>query len=70
LETDSEWKREEIAQYQSESNCDKCKGQRLKEEALCVKINKLNISDVTKKSIDDAKIWFDNLNSTTYSQRN
>jgi excinuclease ABC subunit A len=63
LETDSEWKREEIAQYQSESNCDKCKGQRLKEEALCVKINKLNISDVTKKSIDDAKIWFDNLNS-------
>ena len=63
LETDSEWKREEIAQYQSESNCEKCKGQRLKEEALCVKINKLNISEVTKKSIDDAKIWFDNLNS-------
>jgi len=63
LETDSEWKREEIAQYQSESNCDKCKGQRLKEESLCVKINELNISDVTKKSIDDAKKWFDNLNS-------
>ena len=63
LETDSEWKREEIAQYQSESNCEKCKGQRLKEESLCVKINELNISDVTKKSIDDAKRWFDNLNS-------
>jgi len=63
LETDSEWKREEIAQYQSESNCEKCKGQRLKEESLCVKINELNISDVTKKSIDDAKNWFDNLNS-------
>ena len=63
LETDSEWKREEIAQYQSESNCEKCNGQRLKEEALCVKINNLNISEVTKKSIDDAKIWFDNLNS-------
>jgi len=63
LETDSEWKREEIAQYQSESNCEKCKGQRLKEESLCVKINELNISDVTKKSIDDAKKWFDNLNA-------
>jgi len=63
LETDSEWKREEIAQYQSESNCEKCKGQRLKEESLCVKINELNISDVTKKSIDDAKQWFDSLNS-------
>jgi excinuclease ABC subunit A len=63
LETDSEWKREEISQYQSESNCEKCNGQRLKEESLCVKINELNISDVTKKSIDDAKKWFDSLNS-------
>ena len=43
LETDSEWKREEISQYQSESNCEKCKGMRLKDEALCIKINNLNI---------------------------
>ena len=63
LETDSEWKREEISQYQSESNCEKCKGQRLKEESLCVKIDELNISEVTKKSIDEAKKWFDELNS-------
>ncbi len=62
LETDSEWKREEIAQYQSESNCEKCKGYRLKDEALCVKINDLNISEVTIKSIDEAKAWFDSLN--------
>ena len=62
LETDSEWKREEIAQYQSESNCEKCNGQRLKEEALCIKINNLTISEVTKKSIDEVKVWFDNLN--------
>ena len=62
LETDSEWKREEISQFQSESDCEKCKGQRLKDEALCVKINNLNISQVTKKSIEDAKKWFDNLN--------
>ena len=41
LETDSEWKREEISQYQSETNCEKCKGLRLKDEALCVKIDKL-----------------------------
>ena len=31
---------------------------RLKEEALCVKINKLNISEVTEKSIDLAQKWF------------
>jgi len=62
LETESEWKREEISQYQSESDCEKCKGLRLKDEALCVKIDKLNISDVTKKSISEAKKWFSNLN--------
>ncbi len=61
LETDSEWKREEISQYQSESNCDKCKGLRLKDEALCVKINDLNISQITHKSIENAKKWFDEL---------
>ncbi len=61
LETDSEWKREEISQYQSESNCEKCKGLRLKDEALCVKLNKLNISQITQKSIDEAKKWFDDL---------
>ena len=61
LETDSEWKREEISQYQSESNCEKCKGLRLKEEALCVKVNSSNISEVTKLSIDDANKWFSEL---------
>ena len=61
LETDSEWKREEISQYQSESNCDKCKGLRLKDEALCVKINSLNISQITHKSIEESKKWFDEL---------
>ncbi|HIF61771.1 MAG TPA: excinuclease ABC subunit UvrA [Candidatus Pelagibacter sp.] len=63
LETESEWKREEISQYQSESDCEKCKGMRLKDEALCVKIDKLNISEVTIKSISEAKKWFENLSS-------
>jgi len=64
LETESEWKREEISQYQSESDCEKCKGMRLKDEALCVKIDNLNISEVTKKSIFEAKKWFESLNDT------
>ena len=37
LETDSDWKREEISQYQSDTNCESCKGYRLKQEALSVK---------------------------------
>ncbi|MDC0031436.1 excinuclease ABC subunit UvrA [Candidatus Pelagibacter sp.] len=61
LESDSEWKREAIAEYQSDSNCESCNGNRLKEEALCVKIDNLNISDVTKKSILDATQWFKDL---------
>ena len=61
LESDSEWKREAIAEYQSDSACEGCNGDRLKEEALCVKIDNINISEVTKKSILDAAQWFKNL---------
>jgi excinuclease ABC subunit A len=61
LETDSDWKREEIAQYQSDTKCERCNGHRLKDEALCVKIDGLHISEVTEKSISDAAQWFENL---------
>jgi len=61
LETDSDWKREEIAQYQSDTKCERCNGHRLKDEALCVKIDGLHISEVTEKSILDAAKWFENL---------
>ncbi|WP_075503433.1 excinuclease ABC subunit UvrA [Candidatus Pelagibacter communis] len=61
LESDSEWKREAIAEYQSDTACEACNGDRLKEEALCVKIDDLNISEVTKKSILDAAEWFKSL---------
>ena len=61
LESDSEWKREAIAEYQSDSACEGCNGNRLKEEALCVKIDNQNISEVTKKSILDAARWFKSL---------
>ena len=61
LESDSEWKREAIAEYQSDSACESCNGDRLKEEALCVKIDNHNISEVTKKSILDAAQWFKDL---------
>ena len=61
LETDSDWKREEIAQYQSDTKCERCNGFRLKDEALCVKIDGLHISEVAEKSILDAADWFKNL---------
>ncbi|WP_435117843.1 excinuclease ABC subunit UvrA [Candidatus Pelagibacter bacterium nBUS_49] len=61
LESDSEWKREAIAEYQSDSACESCNGDRLKEEALCVKIDDHNISEITRKSILDAAKWFKEL---------
>ena len=61
LETDSNWMREEIEKYQSKSDCSKCNGYRLKEEALCIKINKSNIGDISKLTIDEAILWFGNL---------
>ncbi len=61
LETDSDWKREEISQYQSDSKCEVCKGFRLKEEALCIKINDHHISEITEKSIIEAQKWFKSL---------
>jgi len=61
LESDSEWKREAISEYQSDTACEACNGDRLKEEALCVKINGLNISEVTKKSISASAEWFKDL---------
>ena len=64
LETDSDWKREEIAQYQSDTKCERCNGHRLKDEALCVKIDNLHISEVTEKSISDAAKWFNDLEKT------
>ena len=43
---------------------------RLKDEALCVKINKLNISEVTEKSIDVAQKWFSDLENVLNEKEN
>ena len=61
IETDSNWMREEIKKYQSKSDCSKCEGYRLKEEALCIKINKENIGQISKLTIDESVEWFKSL---------
>jgi excinuclease ABC subunit A len=57
-ETDSAWIREELSRYQSTSPCEACNGQRLKPEALAVKISGLNIAEVAAMSIAQAGAWF------------
>ncbi|MEQ1610497.1 MAG: excinuclease ABC subunit UvrA [Hyphomonadaceae bacterium] len=60
-ETDSAWMREEIGRYQSAAPCPTCHGERLRPEALSVKINEFTISDSAKLSIKGARDWFEAL---------
>jgi len=60
-ETDSNWMRDELSKYQDSTDCNVCKGARLKAEALAVKIDACHISDVTNLSIRAAHAWFEAL---------
>lgn len=60
-ETESESVREEIEKYMLTNECQSCKGARLKEEALIVRINEKNIAEVSQLSIDNAFKFFSNL---------
>ncbi|MDB5432751.1 MAG: excinuclease subunit [Caulobacter sp.] len=60
-ETDSAWVREELARYQSETPCEVCGGARLKPEALAVKIDAMNIAEVSMLAIRPAREWFESL---------
>ncbi|MGQ0796191.1 MAG: excinuclease ABC subunit UvrA [Nitrosopumilaceae archaeon] len=64
LETDSESKREEISKFMRETPCGSCKGKKLKEEALAVKINSISIMEVCDLSIDSSYDFFQNLKLT------
>ena len=60
-ETDSDWAREEIGRYMSETPCHACAGERLKPEALAVKVAGYTISEVTRLSVKDAAVWYHEL---------
>ena len=60
-DTDSSWIRDDLARYQSQTQCEDCGGHRLKPEALAVKIAGLHISEVALMSIDEAARWFTHL---------
>jgi len=61
-ETDSDWLKEEIASFMSESPCPGCHGLRLKKESLAVMVAGQNIAQLTGLSIKDAKQFFSHLN--------
>ncbi|MDG4609134.1 MAG: excinuclease ABC subunit UvrA, partial [Defluviicoccus sp.] len=57
-ETDSAWVRDELARFQTITQCETCGGKRLKPEALAVKIAGRDISAVSDLSIEAAEQWF------------
>lgn len=64
LETTSEEMRQWYGRFMSETLCDKCKGCRLNEYALAVKINKLNIHEFSTLSIEEEYNLISNLELT------
>ena len=57
-ETESDWAREEIAKYFTAIPCAACNGNRLKPEALAVKIAGLHVGEVAAMSVKRAGEWF------------
>ena len=57
-ETDSAWVREELSKYLASRPCETCAGKRLRPEALAVRIDGHDISDVAALSIGNAGRWF------------
>jgi len=57
-ETESESKREDLMQFMRERPCERCKGRRLRDEALAVKIQSRSIMEVCDLSIDDCYTFF------------
>lgn len=60
-ETDSQWVREELSRFQSSRPCEVCDGNRLRPEALAVKVAGEHIGTAAKLSIREANVWFDEL---------
>ncbi|MBR4427946.1 MAG: excinuclease ABC subunit UvrA [Clostridia bacterium] len=58
-ETDSDYSREGISEYMSETPCPECGGRRLKPEALAVTVGEKSISDVSDMSIRDSLDFFE-----------
>ncbi len=60
-ETESDWVKSEIEKYMFKEVCPKCRGQRLREEALSVTVDGLNIAEVSSQSISEALNWVKDL---------
>jgi excinuclease ABC subunit A len=60
-QTQSDYVRQDIGKFMSETECNACNGKRLRPESLSIKIADYNIIDITSMSIKNASEFFANL---------
>ncbi len=63
-QTQSEWRKRELESYMRVSDCPACKGKRLKEKVLAVRIDGRSIIDVTDLAVAGSAALFRNLKLT------
>ena len=65
-ETDSGLIREEIERFMTRQPCPDCQGGRLRREALAVRVDGHNISEVTQLTVGQCQHWFESLALTPH----
>jgi excinuclease ABC subunit A len=63
-ETDSEYRREKIEEFMSHVPCPKCRGARLRPEALAVTVGEKNVAEFTQMSVATAREFFEGVDFT------
>ncbi|QRG67267.1 excinuclease ABC subunit UvrA [Brevibacillus choshinensis] len=69
LETSSDYIREQIEGFMSQKPCPVCKGHRLRQESLAVKVGERSISELTNLSILDAHQFVDGVELTEREEK-
>lgn len=62
--TQSEYTKTKLDEFMAENPCSTCKGRRLKDEVLSIKINELNISEVTDMPVVKSLEFFEHIKFT------
>ncbi|GAI37247.1 unnamed protein product, partial [marine sediment metagenome] len=69
-ETDSEYTRQEIAEYMIERICEVCQGKRLKLEALAVTVRGKSIDQIVEMSISQNQQFFQKIQNSKFRLQN
>ena len=67
--TSSWWRQWELEKFRNSKTCQTCQGNRLNEKALCIKIDRINISELTHLSINNSLDWINNFEKSLSNQK-